>query len=145
MMTLFFRAFALPTALAFLAIAGSAGADPRVVAGRPSVTDGDTLRVGATRIRLFGIQAAELDTSEGQAARRHLVQLIGRSSVRCVDTGQRSYDRIVARCFVGHADLAEQMVADGWAADWPRFSRGAYAAAERRARLARRGVHASGF
>lgn len=112
-----------------------------VIAGRPYVTDGDTLRFGAVRVRLHGIQAPEMNTAEGQASRRHLVGIVGAAEVRCVDTGGRSYERVVARCFVGSADLAGLMVAQGWAFDWPRFSGGRYAASEAAARRSGRGLH----
>jgi endonuclease YncB( thermonuclease family) len=112
-----------------------------VVVGRPYVTDGDTLRIGRVRLRLQGIQAPEMDTAEGQEARRQLIALIGRAEVRCVDSGQRSYDRIVARCFIGRDDVAGLLVARGWARDWPRFSGRRYAAAEAAARGAGRGLH----
>lgn len=116
--------------------------DP-ALSGRPSwVTDGDTFRFGEVRVRLHGINAPEMDTADGPRAREALRAVIGGGQVVCEDTGQRSYDRIVARCFDAQGrDLAEQMVRKGWAADWPRFSGGRYAASEAAAVAQGRGVH----
>lgn len=137
------RIAAFGVALIICASPTIAAAEP--VEGRPYIIDGDTLAIGQTRVRLWGINAAEMNTAEGQAARRHLIGLVGNSRVRCVDTGGRSYRRTVARCYIGRDDLAERMVRDGWARDWFRYSRGAYASAEIEARLNRRGAKVNGY
>jgi len=128
---------ALPLAL----FAGTSFAGEAIV-GRPTViTDGDTIRFGSLRVRIAGIDAPEISTSYGPASREYLAQLVGSDEVRCVDTGQRSYDRIVARCQLrGGQDVASAMVAGGWAFDWPSYSRGAYKALELQARASRRGI-----
>jgi endonuclease YncB( thermonuclease family) len=58
--------------------------------------------------------------------------------VRCIQVGggtpcdgrspRTSYDRVVAQCFVGGADVSVQMVERGSACDWTRFSGGTYSA-----------------
>ena len=98
--------------------------------GRPTrITDGDTFRFGETSIRLHGIDAPEMSTRWGDGARTHLASLIGAGQVRCDDTGQRSYRRVVAVCQAADGrDLAASMVEAGWADDAPRFSGGRYAA-----------------
>lgn len=118
-------------------------ADETLITGRPTkITDGDTFRIGETRIRLDGVDAPEMSTRQGEPARRHLARLIGSGSVRCFDEGERSYDRIVAICYNedGH-DLAEAMVRDGWATDWARYSGGRYASLEADAMRDGRGMH----
>ena len=57
-------------------------------------------------------------------------------TIKCTPVGQgtpcdgrskpRSYDRIVAQCFVDGKDLAAEMVKAGYARDWPKFSGGYY-------------------
>lgn len=109
--------------------------------GQASVVDGDTLDIRDRHVRLWGIDAPELATPAGKIAAEYLAQVIGNQEVTCFDTGQRSQKRIVARCAdTWGRDLAEIMVASGWALDWPEFSRGSYAAAEVRARAAKQGV-----
>lgn len=131
-----------------LAHPGPAGVSPDpstgdVLTGRPSrVTDGDTLRFGDVRVRLHGINAPEMDTADGPRARAALIEAIGSDAVRCEDTGQRSYERIVAVCFDARGrDLAERMVRSGWADDWPRYSGGRYALAGLAAKAEGRGVY----
>ena len=114
---------------------------PLAGAGRP--IDGDTFALGAARIRLWGIDAPEADTRLGRDATRLMATVLAQGPVSCEDTGGRSHDRIVARCDdASGRDLAERMVAAGLAVDWPKFSRGRYAAAEAQARRAGLGVHA---
>lgn len=98
--------------------------------------------MGAVRIRLHGIDAPEMNTANGRAAREHLRSLIGGGEIRCSDTGSRSYDRVVAACFGPDGrDLALAMVEDGWAVDLPRFSGGRYQAAQQFAETRRLGIH----
>lgn len=116
---------------------------PTGLSGRPShITDGDTLRFGEVRVRLHGVNAPEMDTADGPRARFALLEAIGSGPIRCEDTGERSYRRIVAVCYDAEGrDLAERMVRAGWAKDWPRYSRGRYAFAQAEAFVRGRGVH----
>lgn len=95
----------------------------------PGVIDGDTLRChGGTRVRIWGIQAPERHHPQGPAATRAMDRIIGRSDLRCEPKG-KSYDRIVARCrrTADGRDVAAEMVRQGHAVDWPRYSGGEYA------------------
>lgn len=133
------RRLLIGASLALLAIALAARAGEEIV-GPARVIDGDTIRIGDTRIRLAGIDAPELDTREGKLARLFLVRALGNQEVRCRDTGERTYKRIVATCSIGTIDLGEFIVREGWARDWPKFSRGRYAEAEAEAQAAGRGI-----
>lgn len=118
------------------------GDSPTRLSGRATdIHDGDTFRFGGTRIRLFGIDAPELDDPGGRAAREALALAIAGGRVSCTDTGARSYDRIVARCVNAKGyDLARIMVRSGWAVDWWYHSCGLYLADEADAQKARRGI-----
>jgi endonuclease YncB( thermonuclease family) len=122
--------------------------------GRPRVVDGDSLELAGHRVRLFGIDAPETaqDCRDargrtyacGREARAALADAIGGQSVSCMPVGE-SYDRDVAVCTVNGRDLSEAMVRSGHALELSRHSRGRYAAAEREARNARRGLWAGDF
>jgi endonuclease YncB( thermonuclease family) len=55
------------------------------------------------------------------------------------------YRRTVARCTAGGLDLAAEMVRQGHALDFARYSGGFYAAAQAEARIGKRGMWAGDF
>lgn len=114
-----------------------------------SVSDGDTLKLGAQLIRLYGIDAPEKrqpcdDGSwwPGPLATAALVQFIAGRPVEChqVDYDRRN-GRPVSLCFAGADDLQALMVSAGWAWAYLQYSR-QYEDAERRAAARGVGVHA---
>ena len=130
--------------VAFFAIAislaanfSACGAD---LEGQASVIDGDTLEIHGTRIRIFGIDAPESDQlcrneeSEfyrcGQKASNALFDFIARRPVECIEVDRDRYGRAVSVCTVAGIDLAGWMVGNGHALDWPKYSKGNYAAAQ---------------
>lgn len=116
-----------------LALAGGAGIalkpSGRSLEGRPQVTDGDTIRIGDTRIRLKGIDAPEMEqacTREGRSyrcgdvARRALIDTIAGRAVQCRASGRDRYRRVLAQCTVGGVDIGTRMVEQGWAVSYGR-------------------------
>jgi endonuclease YncB( thermonuclease family) len=124
------------------------------ITGRARVVDGDSLIIGTSRVRLFGIDAPEgrqdcRDAQNrsyrcGEASRRALAELIGGREVSCTPVGL-SHDRSVAVCTAQGRDLSEAMVRGGYALELRQHSKGRYAAAEREAREGKRGVWAGDF
>jgi micrococcal nuclease len=94
----------------------------------PGVTDGDTLRCrDGTRVRIWGIPAPERHESGGSAATRAMSEIVGRADLTCQRKGT-SYRRVVARCRLPSGrDVAAELVRQGHAEDWPKFSGGTYA------------------
>jgi endonuclease YncB( thermonuclease family) len=98
------------------------------------------LQIHGARIRLWGIDAPESDQlcrnddSEhyrcGQKAANDLDAFIARRPVECVEVDRDQYRRAVAICTVAGVDLAEWLVKNGVALDWPKYSKGNYAAAQ---------------
>ena len=105
----------------------------RYVADAPTVTDGDTIRMGQKRIRLYGIDAPEkgqtctYDNGQiwycGISATEALRSFIAGSPVRCRQKDTDRYGRIVAVCFMGETDINAWMVRNGWAVAYRRYSR----------------------
>jgi endonuclease YncB( thermonuclease family) len=120
------------------------------ITGRATVIDGDTVEIGRQRIRLHGIDAPEggqtcTDANGkpyicGSKAAFALADFIGETNVRCHPLDRDQYGRTVARCFARDTDLAAFLVRSGWALDWPRYSRGAYAFEQQDAKNAKRGM-----
>lgn len=89
------------------------------------VHDGDTIRVGKTRIRLWGIDAPELETKAGRRARAWAVKAWEGQLVRCRKRGT-TRGRVAARCTIKGKDLGRQIIRAGHACEWRRYSRGYY-------------------
>lgn len=141
-------------AVLVLAIAGSvARADD--LTGQASVIDGDTIEIHGTRIRVFGIDAPEADQlcrneqSDlyrcGQRASNALSDYIARRLVSCVEVNRDRYRRSVSVCTVAGMNIADWLVRNGLALDWPQYSKGGYAAAQSEAKQMERGMWAGSF
>jgi endonuclease YncB( thermonuclease family) len=123
------------------------------LSGRAQVTDGDSLEIGSTRVRLFGIDAPEgrqsctrdaREYSCGDEAARKLRSLIGDRTVSCTQRDVDDYRRMVAVCRVGNIDVAAEMARSGFATAYRRYSND-YVDEEAEARAARRGIWAGDF
>lgn len=91
------------------------------------MVDGDTIVLQKTQVRLFGIDAPELEHPYGQKAKWALVGLCKGQVIRAEVTDQDDHGRTVARCYLDdNRDLSAEMVKLGLAIDWPKFSGGAY-------------------
>jgi endonuclease YncB( thermonuclease family) len=75
----------------------------------------------------------------GQKA-NDLDAFIARRPVGCVEVDRDQYKRAVAVCTVAGIELADWMVWNGHALDWPKYSQGDYAAAQDEARRAEPGM-----
>ncbi len=113
------------------------------------VVDGDSLELGAQRIRLKGIDAPEYDqkcrgeggiNACGKLARKALSNLIGNQTVRCQGWEIDKFGRLLAHCAAGEDSLNSSMVLSGWAVAY-----GDFEAEEQEARQARRGIWADKF
>ena len=125
------------------------------IEGRASVIDGDTIEIHGERIRLEGIDAPESnqpcthkDTGQtwrcGQRAAIWLSDTIGAETVICVEAGRDRWQRMLAHCTVGGNDIGAELVRNGWAMAFVRYSK-EYVQQEAEARTARAGIWASEF
>jgi endonuclease YncB( thermonuclease family) len=103
------------------------------IAGPATVIDGDTISVGATRIRLEGIDAPESAQACrrkwfgswpcGTAATNALAAMVAGKAVRCEPRGLDKYGRTLAVCFVDGQNINARMVREGYAWAFVRYSR----------------------
>ncbi len=100
--------------------------DPAHITGTARVVDGDALWVGEFKIRLWGIDAPEMEKG-GWPSKAALEALTRGRTVSCTNMGERSHNRIVALCCADGRDIGRRMVETGFAADLPGVSGGAYA------------------
>ncbi|WP_235604633.1 thermonuclease family protein [Sulfitobacter sp. EhC04] len=120
------------------------------VSGVVRVVDGDTLDVGGTRIRIFGIDAPERDqpctTLSGQNwgcgdwVTRQVRDLYEGRAARCTPLDRDRYGRIVARCFVADEDVGQALVRAGLAYAYRKYSLD-YDLDEKAALVSDRGIH----
>ena len=105
--------------LALLALTFATPSPAQTIAGSAYVTDGDTLSIGNDRIRLFGIDATELDQNCtldgtswpcGEAARAQLQDITANRQVSCVGIERDRHGRLVARCTADGHYLGATMV-----------------------------------
>lgn len=134
----------LALVLAALAVLPGGAPTPKGPTGTAVVSDGDTLRVAGTKVRLFGIDAPEKsqscgDWACGAAARARLIELVEGRDVTCVTRDIDKYGRTVATCRAGGDDLNATMVSEGLAWAFTRYSSD-YVADEEAARSAHLGI-----
>lgn len=145
----------LAAALALLAaLGGHAGAAE--IVGKPRVIDGDTLDFSGRIVRLFGIDAPEIEQTCraagrawpcGKEARWAAINRVSPHWVTCVEKGQGSDGVALATCYLagaGQWDFNAWMVAQGWALADRRAGAG-YLAEEQAARSAGRGLWRGAF
>ena len=123
--------------------------------GRASVVDGDTIEIHGERIRIFGIDAPEttqlcrgsdgLHYRCGAKAANELSQFMGQSTIACTPVAVDRYARQVTTCMVDDRDVAEWLVRNGHALDWPKYSHGKYSAAQAQAAQDEMGIWAGSF
>ena len=122
------------------------------------VNDGDTFRMRgangqATKVRLFGVDAPESSQSCkdatgatytcGKRSGLALISLLMGKQVTCTPKA-KSFDRIVAVCTVGIADVSASQARDGWGVAYTSYSLD-YLTQANDARAAGRGIWAGTF
>lgn len=122
--------------------------------GRVRVIDGDTFDVGTNRVRLFGIDAPELDqectTAQGATwacgrwAAQEVTARYQGAWADCEKITTDRYQRVVARCRIKGEDVGQMLVSDGVALAYRRYSMD-YDLAEKGAAVNARGLHAGTF
>lgn len=89
--------------------------------------DGDTIDVDGARIRLFGIDAPEMEHPYGRNAKWAMVRLCKGRRITVDLLDNDVHDRLVGVCRRDDGmDLSAEMVRTGHAIDWPKYSGGAY-------------------
>ena len=119
------------------------------------ISDGDSLRSGKLRIRLFGIDAPEkkqkCTTADGlqwscgiaaQKALKRMIETVPQISCNLMDVDR--YSRLVMRCYAGETDVAAALVRAGLALAYRQYS-ALYSKDENAAKLAKAGMWGGSF
>ena len=138
-----------------LMVAIATGYSPfaKTISGDVRVIDGDSLHVGDTEVRLFGVDAFEgrqvciRDGTPwrcGEAAANELRKLTTGANISCNKRDTDSYGRTVAVCSNGAEDLGAELTRAGLALAYRQYSDD-YVDEESEAKAARRGAWAGDF
>jgi endonuclease YncB( thermonuclease family) len=123
-----------------------------VLQGRASIVDGDTVEIAGQRVRFNGIDAPESEQqcedakhfrySCGAKAAAALDEFLAASRpLRCEFVEWDRYSRYVGNCFRADGlSVAAWLVENGHALDWPKYSDGAYANQQAKAKASGRGM-----
>jgi endonuclease YncB( thermonuclease family) len=120
-----------------------------IISGVANVHDGDTLKINGIDVRLWGIDAPE----DGQRCAKAgslwrcddesteaLERFVGTRQLSCEKRRLDQRQRVVAVCSVEYQDVGSWMVQEGWALDFPRYSKGYYSPLQAEAEKAKRGL-----
>lgn len=122
------------------------------IIGAIQVIDGETLEIQNQRIKLWGVDAPELNQTCkngqdagydcGKEAASALSQwLTELQPVRCEPRGNDNSGNTIAICYTSTGDdIASWMVRNGYAIDWPKYSNGFYGVSEKQAQSNKSGI-----
>ncbi len=125
-----------------------------IIIGKAIVLDGDTIKIKGERIRFGGIDAPEsyykgkeqtcLEDGNnvfcGQISKEKLIEKIGNNPLNCkVQKNKDRYKRLIGECFLKEESLSVFMVRNGYAFDWPFYSKGKFAKDQKYAKIKKLG------
>ena len=108
------------------------------------ISDGDTITIltqerQQVKVRLYGIDAPEKKQPYGQKSKQFLSNLIAGRSVEIQEKGKDRYKRVLGIVYLDGQDINEQMVLNGYAWAYRKFSK-KYTAQESKAKSQKLGL-----
>ena len=116
--------------------------ETKAIEGNAFVLDGDTIKINGEKIRFSGIDAPESyykgkeqicfkedeRISCGKLSKAFLIKAISSQKVICqIEAKPDRYKRKLGECFVKQKSLSRILVRNGYAFDYPRYSKKKYA------------------
>ena len=129
------------------------------LAGNIKIIDGDTINLNGEKIRFSGIDAPEsyfkgkrqICFSEkkkimcGELSKNKLIEKIGNNFVNCIIEKKDKYNRSLGECYINGESLSVYMVKNGYAFDWPYYSKGKFSKDQNFAKKNRLGLWSMEF
>lgn len=108
------------------------------------ISDGDTITIltqqrKQIKVRFYGIDAPELKQPYGKKSKQFLANLIAGEVVEVEENGKDRYKRTIGTIYLNGADINAQMVANGYAWAYRKFSK-KYTPQEGKAKSQKRGL-----
>jgi len=119
----------------------SSGFAESKIVGKAKVIDGDTIKIKNINIRFGGIDAPEsyffgkkqictlnkVDIFCGILSKDKLFEKIGNRSIDCkIEKNKDQFNRLLGECFLDNESLSVYMVKNGYAFDYPKYSKGKF-------------------
>ena len=138
-----------------LSISFSYSGEKNISKGKAIVVDGDTIKIKGKKIRFSGIDAPEsyyrgkkqtcIEYNKkvfcGKISKDKLIERIGNNSVNCkIEENKDKYNRSIGECFIKEKSLSVFMVRNGYAFDWPYYSKGKFAKDQEYAKINKLGL-----
>ena len=124
--------------------------DLKFISGKATIIDGDTIIINDEKIRFGGIDAPEtkqicyLNSNKvfcGKISSEKLKEIIAENIVNCIrERNKDKYGRIIAECFIKDESISSNMVKNGYAFDYARYSKKKYAKYQEYARKNKLGI-----
>ena len=123
--------------------------ETKTLVGNAFVVDGDTIRINGEKVRFSGIDAPESyykgkeqicfkeneRISCGKLSKAFLIKAINSQKVICeIEAKPDRYKRKLGECFINNKSLSRLLVKNGYAFDYPRYSKKKYASDQEHAR-----------
>ena len=123
--------------------------ETKTIEGNAFVVDGDTIRINGEKVRFSGIDAPESyykgkeqicfkeneRISCGKLSKAFLIKAINSQKVICeIEAKPDRYKRKLGECFINNKSLSRLLVKNGYAFDYPRYSKKKYASDQEHAR-----------
>ena len=102
-----------------------------IIKGKAKIIDGDTINIGSNKIRLYGIDAPEInqtclkESKEwlcGVRSKIELINMINSKTLMCKIIDIDRYKRLIGECFVNQNNINKKMVKEGWAIAYRYYS-----------------------
>ena len=113
----------------------------KIISGKAVITDGDTVKINNKKIRFSGIDAPEsyflgkkqictLNKKNifcGILSKEKLIKKIGNRPIKCkIEKNKDQFNRLLGECFLDNESLSVYMVKNGYAFDYPKYSKGKF-------------------
>ena len=134
--------------------------DIKIIEGKALVVDGDTIKINSEKIRFSGIDAPESyykgrkqfclkgeeKISCGELSKIFLIEKIANQKVKCeIEAKTDRYKRKLGECFVEGKSLSRILVKNGYAFDYPRYSKKKYSIEQEYAKINNLGLWSMKF
>ena len=103
-----------------------------LISGHAKIIDGDTVHIGKYKVRLYGIDAPELNQKCffkkniwrcGEESKKFLINIIDNNEIYCKIIDKDRYKRHIGICFKNKINLNKKIVQEGWAIAYRYYSK----------------------